>query len=171
MWCNSANHLCKSRTTGGPKTLPWGTPDATVTQELDWPSKMTFCVLPCRKSWIHARTVPAVSQCETLSSRRWCGTLSKALEKSSRMMSISLYYPSLWQGHQQWAVFHTTAFAESMLVLGWPFINRFALCYRTVVCRVLCVFPVCDAGVLSITWCSRTRSRWGLEAFRTLVSV
>ena len=151
---------------------PWSTPDASVAKSLTGLLRWLFVF---SSVWsprsMQGLYLPAMPQCETLSSRRWCGTLSKALEKSSRMMSISLYYPSLWQGHQQWAVFHTTAFAESMLVLGWPFINRFALCYRTVVCRVLCVFPVCDVGVLSITWCSRTRSRWGLEAFRTLVSV
>ena len=33
-------------------------------------------------------------------------------------------------------------------VFGRPFVKRFALCYRTVVCPVLSVCPVCDIGYL-----------------------
>ena len=150
---------------------------ATVTQELDWPSKMTFCVLPCRKSWIHARTVCARLHCETISSRR-CQTLVWDLVRGLRKVQqdhvcltfIIQAFGKVTDSELE-LCFTRPLFPESILVLGWPFINRFALCYLTVVCRVLCVFPVCDVGVLSITWCSRTRSGWGLEAFRTLVSV
>ena len=34
------------------------------------------------------------------------------------------------------------------MVFGRPFAKQFALCYRTVVCPVLSVCPVCDADVL-----------------------
>jgi len=34
------------------------------------------------------------------------------------------------------------------LIFGRPFVKRFALCYRTVVCPIRAVCPVCDVGVL-----------------------
>jgi len=33
-------------------------------------------------------------------------------------------------------------------IFGRPFVKRFALCYRTVVCPVLSVCSICDVGVL-----------------------
>jgi len=45
-----------------------------------------------------------------------------------------------------------------MSIFGQPFVKRFALCYRTVVCLVLSVHPGCLSPLLSITlvYCGQT---------------
>jgi len=91
---------------------------ATVAEDHDWLSKTTFCVLPCRKSSIHARTIPAVPQCETLSSRCWCGTLSKALENSSSHVHLTFIiqaFGKVTNSEQEELCFTRPLFPEFML--------------------------------------------------------
>jgi len=46
-------------------------------------------------------------------------------------------------------------------VIGQPFAKRFAMCYQTVVCPVLCVCPVCNVGVLwSKGWMDQNEMAW-----------
>ena len=74
-------------TSSGPKTLPCGTPLSTGCHLELVPFKTTCCSRLDSQSLIHSRTFPSIPMVLSLTGGRWCGTLSKALEKSRKTQS------------------------------------------------------------------------------------
>ena len=82
----SGRSLMKNRNSSGPKTVPWGTSEST---ELEWvPSRSTCSVRSCKKCCIYCSVLSCIPYSFSLRSSRWCGTLSKAFEKSNNTASI-----------------------------------------------------------------------------------
>ena len=69
----------------GPKTVPCGIPESTVTRSDCIPSTTTRCF---RKLEIHVQILSSMPHCLSLRSKPSCGTVSNALEKSETAMSI-----------------------------------------------------------------------------------
>lgn len=68
---------------GGPRTVPCGTPDVTIMGFDRLPSQITDWVRPIRNDSSHLSKFSRIPQYSSLQRRRGCGTLSKALLKSS----------------------------------------------------------------------------------------
>ena len=54
------NHFIKAKNKSGHKTVPWGTPDRTLTSREPCPSTRTRCVRLVGNSRIHVRVFPAI---------------------------------------------------------------------------------------------------------------
>ena len=72
----------------GPKTVPCGTPESTVTRSDCIPSTTTRCLRCFRKLEIQVQILSSMPSCLSLLSKPSCGTVSNALEKSKTAMSI-----------------------------------------------------------------------------------
>ena len=72
----------------GPRTVPWGTPEVTVTGEDSEPLTTTFWVLPQSQDSIRLISCRRISWWSNFLRRRLCGTVSNAFEKSSNNTSV-----------------------------------------------------------------------------------
>ena len=72
----------------GPRTVPCGTPEPTVTWCVVWPSSTTCIVLAVRNWVSHACIWPLIPYADSLCRNFLWGTVSKAFEKSSIAQSI-----------------------------------------------------------------------------------
>ena len=90
---SSAKSLTWDRTTSGrsfmwqgnmrgPRTVPWGTPESTVTLFDCSPSTTTFIVLSFKKDDNHFKVLPWIPYESILCSNLSCGTVSNAFEKT-----------------------------------------------------------------------------------------
>jgi hypothetical protein len=77
-----------ARNSSGPRTLPCGTPDVTLTSSDNCPPTLTLCVLPRRNSPIHTTTSSPPARPQYFVSNRSWGTKSKAFEKSIIILSV-----------------------------------------------------------------------------------
>ena len=84
----SGRSLMNRRKSMGPSTDPWGTPLTTGILSDELPSTTTLWVRPDRNDAIQLCMLPRTPKCSSFRRRRWCGTLSKALEKSRTSMSV-----------------------------------------------------------------------------------
>ena len=71
-----------------PRTLPCGTPDSTGEEVEDDPSSSTCWLRPSRKLLINLFRLFCIPSYLIFDSSRRCRTLSKALEKSRRIISV-----------------------------------------------------------------------------------
>ena len=78
----SGRSLMYTRNNSGPNNVPCGPPESTSSFADSHPSTSTCCVLEDKKGVIHCRVFPRTSLCQSLWSKRLCGTLSNALAKS-----------------------------------------------------------------------------------------
>ena len=97
----------------GPKIVPWGIPDETVTQ-LEYVSLiLTLWHLFCKKDLNQPKTLPFIPALYNLHSNLSCGTQSKAREISRYTISIFCFMhyasPLMWQV----TGFHMTSYAEN----------------------------------------------------------
>ena len=72
----------------GPRTEPYGTPDVTYVMSDRVKLTETRCLRFDRKYVIQLCLLPVIQYEVSLDRRRLCGTLSKALAKSTRIASI-----------------------------------------------------------------------------------
>ena len=76
----------------GPSTVPCGTPDSSLDHSEASPSTITLWRRSDRKALIHRCVVPWIPWFHIFPIRRWWGTLSKDLEKSSTIKSICDFF-------------------------------------------------------------------------------
>ena len=74
--------LINMRNRTGPRTLPWGTPNNTLSQSDSLPLTLTLCFLLVSHSLIYQPTLPSIPCAVTFFNSLSVGTLSKALAKS-----------------------------------------------------------------------------------------
>ena len=72
----------------GPSSVPWSTPEITGDQSEQLPLNTTRCLLFVKEFLIHINREPSILCRCSFSNKRSCGTLSKALERSKKMISI-----------------------------------------------------------------------------------
>ena len=72
----------------GPNSVPWSTPEITGDQSEQLPLNTTRCLLFVKEFLIHINREPSILCRCSFSNKRSCGTLSKALEKSEKIISI-----------------------------------------------------------------------------------
>ena len=72
----------------GPSSVPWGTPEITGDQSEQLPLNTTRCLLFVKEFLIHINREPSILCRCSFSNKRSCGTPSKALERSKKMISI-----------------------------------------------------------------------------------
>ena len=80
--------LMYSKKSIGPRTEPYGTPNATYVMPDRAPLTETRCLRCNRKYVIQLCVLPVIPYEVSLDRRRLCGTLSKALAKSRKIASI-----------------------------------------------------------------------------------
>ena len=95
----SGRSLMNRRKSMDPITDPWGTPMTTGTLSDELPSPTTLWIRPDRNDAFQLCTVPRTTKCSSFRRRLWCGTLSKALEKSSTSMSFGSPCPMMSLSH------------------------------------------------------------------------
>ena len=88
-WDDTFSWMSLMNTTNkrGPRTVPWGTSELTMTSSDLIPSRTTRWVRLVTKHVSQSRMGPWTPKFLSLRSKRWCGTLSKALLKSVRIRS------------------------------------------------------------------------------------
>ena len=74
--------LTYARNRRGPNTLPYGTPDVTLTSSDNCTPTLTLCVQPKRNSLTYATTLESTLEFAIFISSWSCGTQSKAFETS-----------------------------------------------------------------------------------------
>ena len=72
----------------GPSIVPWGTPEITGDQSELLPLNTTRCLLFVKKFLIHSNRGPSIPCRCSFSNKCSCDTLSKALERSKKMISL-----------------------------------------------------------------------------------
>ena len=76
----------------GPSIVPWGTPEITGEQSEQLPFSTTRCLLFVQKFLIHSNREPSILCSCSFSDKHSCGTLSKALQRSKKMISVFDHY-------------------------------------------------------------------------------